>query len=176
MDESTAPAASTDTARSATGTSPRMERLKKLLLGVGVGAAILGGAYGVGRLQGAAETTRVREATGRTQAQLSDRATRAEELAARNGRRAALLEGRRQLDVALLAMDERNFGIAQHRLEDARRSLREAQPFEQPPMAAVFARLSSLNIIAAGDFADQRANILRLIQDFDARLSVPSPR
>lgn len=153
-------------------------------IGASVAAAVVLIAlpYGIGRVQGAHETSRVRgvarAAEARTDASARDlrsRVTALEGDVARATHAAAVLEGRRQLGLALLSLDDRNFGTAQGQVDGARAALGHLGA-DDAGLAEVARSLGSLSIVAAGDFADQRARVLAIVRAFDQHLSNGAPR
>lgn len=166
----TAPAARPPAEATSAGDSPRMARWKRGLTLVVAVLSLLALAYGVGRMQGADAVSAVERSAAATRARLEGRTATLETELARATRRAAALEARRQLGLAMLSVDERNFGIAQGQIAAARGALRGASPFDDPGLSQVEARLAGMNIITAGDLAEQRAAILQAIQLFDQHL------
>jgi hypothetical protein len=144
--------------------------------------ALLALAYGVGRVQGSHEVSRMEDAArvarARTDASARDlrsRVTALEGEVARATHATAVLEGRRQLGLALLSLDDRNFGIAQGQVDAARSALRDVSGADDPGLAGVGRSLAGLSIVAAGDFADQRARVLAIVRAFDQHLSNAAP-
>ena len=163
--------------------SPRLRLTKRVGMIAGAAVALLASSYGVGRAQGAHEVSRV-EATARAaQARMDGSArnlrSQVERLEGEVGRArhaTALVEGRRQLGLALLALDERNFGIAQGQIDAARAALRDVGGADDPGLGEVARSLAGLNVIAAGDFADQRARVLAIVRAFDLHLPAAASR
>ena len=77
------------------------------------------------------------------------------------------LEARRQLHLTLMALDERNFGIAQNHLNAAAILLGNAGGGE---MEALAQQIKGTNLVAAADFADQRQQILDFVRRLDAAI------
>ena len=83
-------------------------------------------------------------------------------------RQVAQLEARRQLHLSLLALDDRNFGIAQRHLGTAGDLLARAEGDAEA--AALATQIKGINIAVAGDFSAQRDQILALIKQLDGLL------
>lgn len=89
------------------------------------------------------------------------------------------LEARRQLHLALLALDERNFGIAQRHLGEAGRLLSPADETRFSSNGGELARLgqqiAAANLVAAADMGQQRAQLLDFVRRFDVLVPPPLP-
>ncbi len=137
-------------------------------------AAVAGGvlvallvAYGVGRVQGCSQ---VRQAEGKAEEAESAKQSATSELQTelnQTRRRVDLLEGRRHLHLALLAMDNRNFGIAQSHLQNASKLLKRGAK-EGSEQAKLHDRVGQLILVATEDFASQRQKVLDVIEAFDS--------
>jgi hypothetical protein len=132
-------------------------KAKRILLGAAAFILSVGVAYGVGRFQLASQ---VRDAEARTQA--------AEEKLRSEQQKVTSLQARRHLHLALLAVDERNFGIAQKELEQAGRLLGGASA--QPEHAKLAADIQRHKLIATEDLGAQRQKLLALTRALDALL------
>jgi hypothetical protein len=88
-----------------------------------------------------------------------------------------LLEARRQVDVALTALDQRNFGTAQGHVSAAATLLGEAQQSgtNVPDMAEAATALKATNLTTATDFAGQRTALTGIAAKMDAALDPYSP-
>lgn len=166
--------------------SPRRVLWTRIATLAAAALVLLAIAYGIGRAQGARALARSESAARETQArmargaqetrtQLERRLAAVEVEFARAQRMNAALESRRQLGLAMLSMDDRNFGIAQGQIEAARTSLRGAMPFDEAGLAEVQPRLAGVTIVAAADFADQRAGLVQIAHAFDAQLGAAVP-
>jgi hypothetical protein len=84
----------------------------------------------------------------------------------------ALLEGRRQLDLALQALDARNFGIAKQDLDQAVSLLGEAAnaapALDRERAVALHKELQAVQLTATEDFSGQRAQIVARVRQWDA--------
>ncbi|MBC8104607.1 MAG: hypothetical protein H7Z41_18685, partial [Cytophagales bacterium] len=100
------------------------------------------------------------------------------------------LEARRQVALALLELDRRNFGAAQERLGEAAARLENVQKANQaavaakpqePPVspsdfAAAITQIRQVNLVATPDTGEQRERLLTLATQMDAELSKVAPR
>jgi hypothetical protein len=132
-------------------------KAKRILLGMAAFIVAVGAAYGIGRFQLA---TQVRDAEGRTQE--VEQKLRAEQ------QKVTSLEARRHLHLSLLAVDERNFGIAQKELEEAARLL--GQSTSKPEHSKLAAEIQRHKIIATEDLGAQRQKLLAWTRALDALL------
>ncbi len=150
-----------------------MKNAKQIGIAIGVGLVALAAAYGVGRLQTAG---RVDDAERRASAAASASAT-AVDVARANldvcRGNVTRLEARRQLDLALIALEERNFGIAQERLESSRAFL-AATKGGDPELAKLAGEIEATKLVAAEDLGDQRKKLLGLLKRLDEL--VPAPK
>jgi hypothetical protein len=77
-------------------------------------------------------------------------------------------EARRQMHLALLALDERNFGIAQQHLRGASEQINASSP---PSDLQTLARqIGDTSLIAAGNYGGQRLQVIELARRLDALL------
>lgn len=126
---------------------------------VAIGLAVAAVAYGAGRIQGLFEVAAVRAET----------AAAAEARRTERGRLSAF-EARRELGLALLAVDDRNFGIARDHIRAAATKLRAAG-LEDPGTAALAGDIEAADVEVTGDPAPQRARIRSLVDRFDQVLA-----
>jgi hypothetical protein len=143
--------------------SPWKAKLKRFAIWSGAVLAALGAAYGVGRFQTAQLIDAAEKRTA--QALETGKATEQTLIAERNNTKK--LEARRQLHLALIALDQRNFGIAQERLAQASQLLSGHSTGE---LEAVRAQLAASKLVATEDLEAQRGKILDLLRRFDAAL------
>ena len=71
----------------------------------------------------------------------------------------ARLEGRRRLHLALVALEDRNFGIAQEQLGAARTSFVGASGAD-PELAKIATELEAYKVVATDDVGEQRKKLL----------------
>jgi hypothetical protein len=135
------------------------DRLKRGLLYGAVGVAVVGAAYGVGRGQGAMQLREAREGFEAQAAehQREAEAAREQAVAARQVR--AHLEARRRLHRAVLALDERNFGIAQAHLAAAAAMLEQSGKGAEARTLAD--ELRAVRLLATEDLASQRQPLVK---------------
>lgn len=120
-------------------------------------------AYGVGRMQMApkvkgAEQRAASAAQGAASAKQKESAEHAKVLQ---------LEARRRLDLALLALDDRNFGIAQADLKAAAGLIEAGHPPKDSALRKLSTEIEKINITVSQDLASERAQIIDLIKRFD---------
>lgn len=132
-------------------------KAKRILLGAAAFILSVAIAYGIGRFQLAGQ---VRDAEMRTQD--------AEQKLRSERHLVTSLQARRHLHLALLAVDERNFGIAQKELEEAGRLL--AQASDKPEHAKIAADIQRQKLIATEDLGAQRQKLLAWTRALDALL------
>ncbi len=120
-------------------------------------------AYGSGLGQGNRAARKARDARDAAEVKLSMART---EVSARD---AILrqLEARRQMHLALLALDDRNFGIAQQHLSGA------ANLLSTGANASLAGQIKAVSIVAAGDMGQQRQQILDFTRQLDSSLTLP---
>lgn len=136
--------------------------------------AFAGAAYGFGRYQGVAQ---VREADARASAAASSSAS-AVALASvatdiERGK-VARLEARRRLHLATLALDDKNFGIAQDHLTVARAHLLAAKGGDNE-VTKLAADLDTLKIAAADDTTEPKQKILAWAKRLDEMMPPAKP-
>ena len=141
-------------------------KVKRVLLGIAGFLVALGAAYGVGRLQGLSE---VRGADARTvQAEQKRQAADAE--LKLEQQKVSRLRARLHLHLAVLALDERNFGIAQSEIEQTGRQLAEAGAGDKPELSKIATQLQAHKLIATEDLGAQRQKLLAWARALDAHL------
>lgn len=150
-----------------------MKNGKQIGIALGVALVALGAAYGIGRVQTAGridEAERRAATAASTSASAVDVARVNLDICRGNVTR---LEARRQLDLALIALDERNFGIAQERLDAARAFLASTKGAD-PELAKLAADVEATKLVAAEDLGDQRKRLLGFLKRLDEL--VPPPK
>lgn len=146
---------------------PWKTKLKRGAVWTVAGLAALGAAYGAGRLQTSQKIDAAREETaGVTRAKQATEQTLTEERS-----KVHRLEARRQVHLALLALEKRNFGIAQEHLERAAKLLAGHVSGE---LESVRASLASFKLLATEDLEAQRGRLLEVTRRFDAALPAPA--
>lgn len=130
-----------------------------------IGALVLVGmAYGSGLRTSTKRLAEAKQVLLRVQTQ----ADAARSDVARRDTTIRQLEARRQLHLALIALDERNFGIAQGHLNAAAILLGNAGGGEG--IAALTKEIRGTNLVAAADFAEERRQILDFARRLDAAI------
>lgn len=153
--------------------APRRRRDDRALVRTGralkvLAVALLAGAIGyvAARVQ---MTARVDRAWAEHAEQLAAEAREqraVEERAVELARDVQLLEAARQIARAERALEARNFGIAEARLRDAERVVREVGD-AVPGAPALAAKLASTRVAVAEDIAEQRATLVALAERAD---------
>jgi hypothetical protein len=132
---------------------------KAAAIGVGVALACSAAAYGVGRFQGAAKVSEA-DARANAASSASVNAVSSTKMALEIERgKVARLEGRRRLHLAIVALDDRNFGIVQEQLTAARTSFVGATGAD-PELSKLAAELEAYKIVATDDIGEQRKKLL----------------
>jgi hypothetical protein len=135
---------------------------KRALILLGVVAAAVGIAYGAGRMQ-----TASRIAAAEQQASKAQQAS--ETLEARVLR----LEARRRLHLALIQLEERNFGSAEQHLKAAAVLLERSKP--EGELEKLRALLAQARLKAGDDIAAQRAWIVSWATHLDTLMPPANP-
>jgi hypothetical protein len=136
-------------------------RAKRALTYTGLGLVALGGAYGAGRLQ---TQHAISDAQEQTQARAAAEAEQGK-LRAEAAAKVRELEGRRQLSLSLVALDERNFGTAQRHL--ARAGALFAESKGDAPVEELARSVSGYKLEATDDIGKQRKLVMEFTQKFD---------
>lgn len=150
-----APASAPATGAAGKGAVKKTSAVKKWLIIAGVAILALAIAYAAGWVMGA-----------RGKAELEERA----EATTRDAR---LLEARRRLDLAHLALEHHNYGIAEAHVRGAAQILDAAT--DDGPMADLAREVAETRIGVTSDIAAQQQRLRELIERFD-RLHPPSNR
>jgi len=132
---------------------------KATAIGVGVALLFVGAAYGVGRFQGAAKVSEAESrASAASSASASAVASNRVALDIERGK-VARLEGRRRLHLAIVAVEDRNFGIADEHLAAARKNFAGAAGGDTE-LAKIAAELEAFKVVATDDVGEQRKKLL----------------
>jgi len=143
-------------------------------IAIGVSAAVLAAsvAYGVGRMQG---TGKIDEAERRASAAASASASAVASsgVAAEIERgKVARLEARRRLHLAMIALEDRNFGIAQEHVGVAKAFLVSAKGAD-PEVQKLGADLDAFKVVATEDVGEQRKALLAFCKRLDDAMPPP---
>lgn len=146
--------------------------------GVGIGVVValvgIGAAYGVGRYQG---NVLVKDAEARAAAAASG-STSAVALASVSADiergKVARLEARRRLHLAMIALDEKNFGIANDHVAAARAHLLAAEGSDNE-LGKLAGELEQMKIVAADDVTEPRNKLLAWIKRIDELMPPAKP-
>lgn len=126
-------------------------------------ALVLSVAYAVGRLQ----TSKAIDAAESETAEAVNATKAVEQTLASERNTIKKLEARRQLHLALLALDKRNFGIAQEHVDVAARLL---NGHVSGDLEAIRSSLSGFRLLATEDLEVQRAKVLDWAGRFDVAM------
>jgi hypothetical protein len=138
-------------------------RYARFLAWSGVAVVVLGTAYATGRLQTASKISDAEERAGAAN-QARDRTS--EDL---RGERAEVLrlEARRRLHLALLALEDRNFGIAQAHVDAAAGLLAQGSSGAPAGIGDLQRELAAARLVATEDLGQQRQRLLDVVRRFD---------
>jgi len=142
-------------------------RVKRWAIGFGALVASLAAAYGTGRYQGKL-TTDAAEARATQRESEKQRAT-GEFDAQRD--RAIRLEARRRLHLAVLAVDERNFGVAEGHLTKAGALLGRAKG--DAALDRLASEITGTKLSATDDLGATRKRLLDWVSAFDTAMPLP---
>lgn len=126
-------------------------------------------AYTVGRVQTASHITAAKhqvEQIGKSQKQTKSQLDSEKALVDQ-------LEARRRLHMALLAMDQRNFGIADQDMNAAAKLLARSKPAGD--LAKLQQQVAGFKLVATEDLAGQRQKILDMVHRFDQLVPPEKP-
>lgn len=140
---------------------PRASRLKKIaIIAGGITVACLA-AYVTGRMQTSGRIDDAEQAAGELRTE-KDRLR--EQLDARQ-RDVFALEARRRLHLALLALDNRNFGIAQKQLRTGAKLLQQGP--DTKALREIAEAMRTYDLTAVEDFGEHREHIVGWAARFD---------
>ncbi len=143
----------------------RSKRAKTYAIGAAVLVVVALGAWGIGRLQGMGPASEARE-----------QARVASEDLVRERTSVLKLEARRRLHLALLAIEERNFGIAEQELSAAAELLKQSAG-DNAELGKLASEIAAQRVPASQDLAAPRSQVLgfarRLDQLLPSRIKAP---
>lgn len=151
--------------------SPARKKAQRVLIVLALFVLALAVAYTVGRVQTASHVTEAKQKV--QQIDKSQKQTRSQ----LDSEKALVdrLEARRRLHLALLAMDQRNFGIADQHMHVAARLLARSKPAAGSDLAKLQHRVAAFKLVATEDLAGQRQKILDLVHRFDELVPPAKP-
>jgi len=126
-------------------------------------------AWGIGRLQGKRDAD---AAAQLTEQQITARQRATGEFEAQRDR-SLRLEARRRLHLAAVAVDERNFGIAQSHLQKCATLLGRAKGIGQ--LDELAAEIAKTKLVASDDLGEVRQRLARWTQTFDQAMPPAEP-
>ena len=139
---------------------------QQILIWLGVVVVCAGISYGLGRAHMAkqveAAETKVQSSEQKAQARSND--VKAEQATVQR------LEARRQMHLMLLAIDERNFGIARRHQQAATQLLEGSQPPANSELAKLGRDIAAFRLVATEDLGGVRATVLSWVRQFDQAL------
>lgn len=149
-----------------------MPASKQIAIGVGAAVLAVGVAYGVGRFQGNGKIDEAeRRATAAASASVSAVSASSVAVDIERGK-VARLEARRRLHLALIALEERNFGIAQEHVGVAKAFLVSAKGVD-PEVQKLGAELDAFKVVASEDVGEQRKALLGFCKRVDDAMPPP---
>lgn len=162
------PAPRPDASPSAAKQRKAGSRLLYLVLGA---LLALLASYVIGRLQTASRIEvaekRATEAKKTTEKKVSELSVERDEV--------ARLEARRRLHLALVALDSRNFGIAQEHLTAAASLLSKSHPDKSSDLAKIAAEITGYHLKASEDVGAERDRLMGWVRRFDAAMPPAKP-
>ncbi len=151
-----------------------MANVKGIAIGIGVAIAAAGIAYGVGRYQGEARVTEA-EQRALSAGSASSAAVLGSKVSVDVERgKVARLEARRRMHLALIALDDRNFGTAQEHVTIARSWLASAKGADVEVLK-LGADLEAFKVVASEDVGEQRTKMIALCKRLDDLLPPGKP-
>jgi hypothetical protein len=145
---------------------------KQIAIGVSAALVAVGVAYGVGRVQGSGQIDQA-ESRARAAASASASAVAASNVAVDIERgKVARLEARRRLHLAIIALEDRNFGIAQEHIGAAQAFLASAKGAD-PEVQKLVADLGSFKVVASEDVGEERKVVLAFCKRLDDAMPPP---
>ncbi len=146
-------------------------RKKTLAIVSGVTLAALLISYGVGRMHGAERVTAIKQqADQELKAMIAQTAETNEKLQATT-QKSLRLEARRQLHLALLALDDRNFGTAGQHLQDASKLIETSGGQADSELTKLGRDLGQPDLVKVNeDIGQQRERILALVRLMDKQI------
>ncbi|MBI2388702.1 MAG: hypothetical protein HYV09_03710 [Deltaproteobacteria bacterium] len=145
---------------------------RNIAIGVGVALVTAAGAYGVGWYQGKSRADDAeRRAVAASSASASAVSSAGVTLDVERGK-VARLEARRRLHLAMIALEDRNFGIAQEHVGSARAFLASAKGAD-PELQKLGGELEAFKIVATEDVGDQRKALLAFCKRVDDAMPPP---
>lgn len=147
---------------------------KHIGIGVVVAVAVAGAAYGVGRLQGNAKIDAAESRAAAAGSASASAVTNANVLVDIERGKVARLEARRRLHLAIVALDDKNFGIADDHLAAARGHLAAAKG-KDPELQKLGTEIDGYKIPTADDVAEPRKKILEWCKRLDELMPPAKP-
>jgi len=145
---------------------------KEIAIGVSAAVVAVGLAFGVGRYQGSGRIEDAERRAG-VAASASASAVAASSVSADIERgKVARLEARRRLHLAIIALEDRNFGISQEHVAAAKAFLVSAKGAD-PEVQKLGADLEAFKVVATEDVGEQRKALLAFCKRLDDAMPPP---
>ncbi|MBN1608328.1 MAG: hypothetical protein JW940_16985 [Polyangiaceae bacterium] len=136
-------------------------RRKSLVIAFLVSVACIAVAYGVGRLQGAVHISDLEAKAAEATKQSESKARTLQTDLAASRQKLLQLEASRQLYLSLVALDQRNFGIAQEHIQKSSKFLVRSGPPAGGALAQLAKAMLESNLVATENISTQRDQVLR---------------
>jgi hypothetical protein len=150
-------------------------RRKSVVIAFLVSVVCVALAYGAGRIQGAVHVSKVEAKAAEATSKNESKARALETKLAASRQKLVQLEASRQLYVSLIALDQRNFGIAQEHIQKASKLLVQSGPPPGGALAQLAKALGESNLVATENISAQRDQILRWASALLALVPPPVP-
>lgn len=142
---------------------------QKRLIWAGVMICAAGAAYVTGRLQ----TSSMIDAAEKETATAEQKVTEQQAAASQLTQLLLRYEARRQLHLVLIALEERNFGIAKEHQSKAATLLQESAPAAGSELAKLHEAMQKYQLVAREDLSAERAVIQTWAKRLDEQLALP---
>jgi hypothetical protein len=147
---------------------------KGIGIGVVVALAVAGAAYGAGRFQGKAQVEDADRRAALATSASASAMTNANVLVDIERGKVARLEARRRLHIALLALEDKNFGIAQEHLTAARGHLAAAKGGDNE-MTKIGSEIEQFKVPTTEDLTEPKKKILEWCKRLDEAMPPTKP-
>lgn len=155
--------------------APVVVARKTLVFSVLVGLGAIGVAYAVGRLQGTVAVSRVEAKAAHASQQQQSQADKLSSELASARQKILHLQALRQLHQALVALEQRNFGIAQQRVAEAGRLVGSSRPPVNSELARLSQAMLSKKLVATENLAAQRLELIAWAEKLDGLVGSKHP-
>jgi hypothetical protein len=146
--------------------SPKQSRFKRVLAGLGAFLASVSIAYAAGRVQ---TRTQIQDAESHAKDLDTKRLAGVQDLRVEH-QKVQRLDARRHLHLSLLALDERNFGIAQSELAATGKLLSDSAPEPNSDLSKIATEVQKHKLVATEDLSVQRQKLVGWARAIDSAL------